>query len=172
MKIGLLGFCAAFVSTALVPMSAIADDRIDLGALQTHLSWCMKVHTSRPGQQGVTTFESNSSLYRDLSDLRYDFTLCQSENPDALGLINGATDLEFLYALEGAIAEIEAFVTKHIRWVAYDRMRAAELLLAQSYGDAAAIRAIYMYEQGANPEARANLKAVSDVFLLRLVATL
>lgn len=156
----------------LATTQALAAGRVDLGALQKHLSWCMKIHTSKPGQQGIVVFRRNTAYFRDIADLRYDFSLCQSENRAAFATISAADDYEMMYALDAAIQEIEHFVAKHMRWVAYERLRAADLLLAAQYGDAAAIRGIFIYEQGANPEARANLKAVSDIFLLNLVATL
>jgi hypothetical protein len=144
----------------------------DVGRLQQHLSWCMRTHSERPGQQGITTYVAGTDQYRSVVQLRRDFGACQAQNSEALGLIYGATDYQFLTALDGAIDGIEEYVVKHMRWVAYDRLRAADLLSAYQIGDVATIRAIYMKEQSANPDARANLKGVSDLFLLNLVATL
>ena len=158
---------------ALASLSATAfATPIDLTTLQRHLSWCLKSHTAAAGQQGVVTFQPNSAIFREAADLRYDFAQCQAHNTEASALIAEATDFELISALDSAIYEVETYVAKHMRWVAYDRLRAAELLVAQESGDAASIRAIYIFEQGSNPEARSNLKAVSDLFLIRLVGTL
>jgi hypothetical protein len=144
----------------------------DVGRLQKHLSWCMRTHSERPGQQGVVTYAPGSDSYRSVVQLKRDFGACQAKNNEALNLIYAATDYQFLTALDGAVDGIEEYVGKHMRWVAYDRLRASDLLSAYQIGDVATIRAIYMKEQSANPEARANLKGVSDFFLLNLVATL
>jgi hypothetical protein len=144
----------------------------DIGGLQEHLSWCMRTHSEQPGQQGIVTHTPGSDAYRSVAQLKRDFGACQAKNNEALNLIYAATDYQFLTALDAAVDGIEQYVAKHMRWVAYERLRAADLLSAYQIGDVATIRAIYTKEQSANPEARANLKGVSDMFLLNLVATL
>jgi hypothetical protein len=157
--------------SSLVSVTSFAAS-FDVGRLQQHLSWCMRTHSERPGQQGITTYVSGTDQYRSVIQLRRDFGACQAKNNEALNLIYAATDYQFLTALAAAVDGIEQYVAKHMRWVAYERLRAADLLSAYQIGDVATIRAIYTKEQSANPEARANLKGVSDMFLLNLVATL
>lgn len=140
--------------------------------LSEHLGWCMKIHTNEAGQQGIYNFLPGSDELRDLEVLRKEYEVCQSHNFAARQLIQFSSEVQFERALYRALAEIEEYVTVHLEWVAYSRERAYDLVEAAERGDALEIRQIYEREQSAHPEARSNLKAVSDAFLVDIARRL
>lgn len=171
-RAGMLSLGLAAATAGAVSSEARADGQIDLGRLSEHLGWCMKVHSQEPGQQGVTNFRAGSNEWRSFVVLRNEYALCQSHNPEALRLIAFASDYEFERSLTMALPQIEGYVRKHLEWVAYNRARAVDLQRASFGDDAPTIRRIFNEEQASNPEARSNIKGVSDLFLSELAATL